>query len=233
MAHLFKWLLSLLLLPLAIAFTIEAFVTIGEEVSPAEVVWLCVGFGGFVLLYPLSFNKNRLFAEHFEHELSHTALNLLWWRTLVEFRIHPYKENESYVRASPIPFGAWVMVLAPYYFPVFTIPFLIIRPFFDPLLQPMLDIFIGIALAFHYVTLFKEFSLRQTDIQAYTLPLSFVLTLLLNCLFTVLIIILVIERGSLLALYLERAYTRSAVYYDDSWFLLKELWDKFTRSHYR
>lgn len=232
MAHLFKWLLALLLLPLAIAFTIEAFVTIGEEVSLAEVLWVCAGFGGYVLLYPLMFNKNTLFLEFFEHELSHTILNLLWWRRVKEFRVNPY-DNKSYVASDGTPHFLWLMVLAPYYLPVFTIPFLIIRPFFDPAFRLGLDIVIGITLAFHYVTLFKEFGLRQTDIQEYTLPLSFVLTLLLNMICTVLVITLVIERSELLGLYLERAYLRTVVYYDDSWFLVSELWREFMRGPYR
>lgn len=232
MAHLFKWLLALLLLPLVVAFALEALFMLGAEVTLAEVSLITVGFVSYLILYPFVFSRNVHFLEVFEHELGHTVLNLLWWRTLTEFRVNP-EENQSHVKARGNSSFWWLTALAPYYLPLFTLPWLVLRPLFNPAFYPLVDVAIGLTLAFHVVALLKEFGLHQTDIQPYTLPLAFLITLFFNCIFIVLIITFAIERSELFGLYLGRAYLRTVVYYDDSWFLVNELWREFTGSPYR
>jgi hypothetical protein len=83
--------------------------------------------------------------------------------------------------------------LAPYYLPLFTIPFLILKPFVYPEWRGLVDFFIGFTLCFHYVAFLKDFRLKQSDITKTGILFSFAITVFLNVVILVVILCVVIN----------------------------------------
>jgi hypothetical protein len=122
------------------------------------------------------------------------------------------KDEETSVVAPLDPSHApnFLIRLAPYYFPVFTIPLLIAEPLASFPLHEIIDFLIGFTLAFHFVGLRREFGLRQkTDIAPYGLSFPFCITCLFNTILLVIAICVVSSNYSGILNYFESSIART------------------------
>ena len=154
--------------------------------------WFFIGFGAYFVLrlIPL-FRKNEEFMQVFSHELTHTVVGLLFFQ-----RIHSFEANEKegVVWHSGIKIGSLFISLAPYYLPVFTFAFLLLRIIGANKSLYVFDLIIGFTLAFHCLCFIKQTKPYQTDISSngYLLSYLFIVCFLL---FNLTIILLSIRKG--------------------------------------
>ena len=125
----------------------------------------------------------------------------------------------------------FIIALAPYVLPLFTLPFIILKLF--SLSAPydlLVDFMIGFTLAFHFVSIVRELSVRQTDTQKLGCFLSYAFIILANVL--LLVVLKSIIQGSWLldkAFFLA-AWERGLVYYGAAWDRVKEALSLYSAS---
>ncbi|MCB0024237.1 MAG: hypothetical protein M9936_11775 [Caldilinea sp.] len=220
----FKRIVALLLIPLVLAFVLQAYFSVTANVIWQDLTWMLVGLIGYFVLYVVLIGNSLRFFEVFEHELNHTITAMLSLGTVLRFRVFPAKDENALKRSesgqyafegdtTALGSGCFLVVLAPYFLPLFTIPLLVIRPLTPELLVPVANVVIGVTLGFHFAGLANEFRTYQTDIKLETLPFSVVITLLFNVIILVLVISVVIDNVRLTFEYLRDATARSFDYY--------------------
>lgn len=224
---LIKWLIAPCLLPLVAAFLAEAVLILSEELSLAKVQWLLFGLGAYLIAMPLLSWRNWQFLHTFEHELGHMVVRAALFHRLIEFRVYP-EGNENYVRTEEgLLRSQTITALAPYYLPVFALPWLALRWSFPAAILPWVDLFIGFAIAFHYIGLLTEFHPGQSDIQKNTFLYSLFVTIFLNVLMLMIVVAVVTDDVNLLLDYLARAAARARLYYGASYELIYNWWVSF------
>jgi hypothetical protein len=183
MWKLIRLVLLILFIPAILAFARQAgsFALQRIPLLPANLA--SYGFLCYVLLYLLVLRSGKAFAQLFEHELGHLFLAKLFWRRILRFSVDAERGKGEVAYE---PGSNSLITLAPYYFPVFTIPLLMAKPVLYPRFDRAFDFLIGLTLAFHYVGLLREFRLRQDDIKRVGLLFSIGVTFFLNLLFLVL-----------------------------------------------
>ena len=190
MGKVIKFLLSVLLAPLIYSFVYVAYLFLVSGVRLDSVIWFICGSLLYALLYLLIFlNGSKLrytitFLEHLEHELGHSIIAFMFLRGTRKLIANPVKERED-EEASKVEYldshGPDSLIsLAPYYFPVLTVPLLIAEPLAFFPLHEIIDFMIGFTLAFHFVGLLREFGLKQTDVRKHGLIFSSCVMCLLN-----------------------------------------------------
>ncbi len=202
--------LLVLLLPMFYAFVREGVLSLMSDVQTPRLIWFFAGFLFYVLLYGFFLVGHVDFAEHFEHELGHTVLATVFLIPLRRFIVNPEEGSlVEYTRPSN-----FLVTLAPYYFPVFTLPFLIIRPWMASSLHWIFDILIGLTLAFHYTSLFREFRLYQTDLKSVGFLFAIGMTVVLNL--VILVAVVHIISGDYVSLldYIRASFKRGLEYYN-------------------
>lgn len=183
--------LLLLLAPLLYAFLEQAYLFARSEITFERIVWFLAGMVCYLLFYAIVFHGNQdyEFVETFTHELAHAVVSISLLQMPQGFIVDLKNRKAEVQTRSRSPFTA----LAPYYLPLFTIPFLLLKPIVLPPFHSLVDFFIGFTLGFHYVLFLNDFRLRQTDITKTGIIFSFVLTFFLNILFLVIILCVVIN----------------------------------------
>ena len=132
--------------------------------------WMACGFCLFFFLRML-IRKNLTWFETFSHELTHIVVALLLFRKVHSF--HAEEDSGVVYTSSSSQNGLIPMALAPYCLPIFTYLFLILRPLvaFNGLW--VIDIMIGISVAFHMGCFRHQTGKYQTDINQYPLYFSY------------------------------------------------------------
>ena len=196
MGKIIKFLLSVLLAPLIYSFVYEACFYLISNIKFKSIIWFIGGLLLYLFLYISIFlNRGRflytiIFFEHLEHELGHSLVGFMFLRGTRKLIANPRKEHEN-EETSKVEFleprrPNFLISLAPYYLPVLTVPLLVAEPLAFFPLHEVIDFMIGFTLAFHFVGLLREFSLKQeTDIKPNGLIFSFCVTCLLNTIFLV------------------------------------------------
>jgi hypothetical protein len=225
----------ILLGPFVVSFTYEAALVAASIVTFDSVKWFLLGLGLFLLLYVAFLNDKIKFLEHLEHEIEHAFMSFIFSGQLPKrLEVDPEKGSKVDVTKS---LGCAVS-LAPYFFPLLTMPFLLLKALvtlvfslidkpFPSMAAASLDILIGFTFAFHLVGLLKEFSPRQTDLKKLGLVFSTVFVFFLNVLF--LLVILVVVTGSYGALlpYFRSGLVRTvAAYRTTLEFLQAQVWPR-------
>lgn len=180
MPRFFKTLALIIALPLVYAFLVEGFRFLTANLKPLLLNWMTYGFVFYLILYFLFLRSRLRFFEIFEHELGHMLMAALFRIRVADFHVTLSGGGVEYVRPSNA-----VVRLAPYYLSVFTLPWLIFKPFATTSVHQSIDFFIGLTLAFHCAALAKEFRHWQPDIRKTGLFLAIVIVLFLNTLFAV------------------------------------------------
>ena len=155
-------------------------------------MWFFIGVSAYIVLrlIPL-LRKNEEWLQVFSHELAHTIVGLLFFQ-----RIHSFQadENHGVMTHSGNTFGKTFITLAPYYLPIFTFAFLLLRIIGAWKSLFIFDLFIGFTLAFHCLCFIKQTRSYQTDIQniGYLKAYLFIACALL---FNLTIVLLSIRKG--------------------------------------
>lgn len=184
---------SLLVLPLVVAFTYEAALFVASAFSWGVFAWLLAGMGLFLLVYILFLAGRIDFLEHLIHEFEHAMIPFFLTGNLpIKMEIDPSKKSQVQV----VGVGGCATTLAPYFFPLLAVPLLLLKALtalvlslletpFPSFLAGAFDVLIGATLMLHFIGLFKEFRLRQTDIRKTGILCSVVTVFFLNVLLVV------------------------------------------------
>jgi hypothetical protein len=213
--------ISILLAPLIYSFVYEAYLFLVSSIKLSSIIWFICGSFLYVLVYILIFliggalPYTIFFLEHLEHELGHSIAGFIFLRGTRKLIANPGWKHEDGEQSQVVFLDSsyapnFLIRLAPYYFPVFTIPLLIAEPLASFPLREIIDFLIGFTLAFHFVGLRREFGLKQeTDIAPYGLSFPFCITCLLNTILLI-IAICVVSRNYLGILnYFESSIART------------------------
>jgi hypothetical protein len=206
---------SFLLAPLAYSFAHEGYLFLTSDVDPRSLDWCIYGAIFYVLIYALVFRGkySRKFYEHLKHESAHSMVGYIFLRRTRKLVVNPEAtyagEETSQVAYLNLSGPDFLVSLAPYYFPSFTIPLLIIRLFVSSPIHKVIDFLIGFTLAFHYISLKNEFGLKQDDIKEMGLMFSIVVTCILNIVFLIVIVCIVSDNCSSILNYFENSFVRA------------------------
>lgn len=115
--------------------------------------------------------KNNEIIKTFTHELSHGITALLTFR-----RIHSFhaEEKQGVIYTSGSEKTRFLVTLAPYCFPVYTFPLLILRCLVMKQLLPIMDVLIGFTVGLHIVCFKEQTGNHQTDIKMHPLYFSYI-----------------------------------------------------------
>lgn len=187
--------------PFIFAFVVELFAFLSAHAVALLVNWMTYGFILYVLLYVFLLRHKIEFLEIFEHELAHTLTAFLFFKNINLFAVST--ERGGVIR-SPDGFN-WFITLAPYFLPVFTIPFLIIKPFMTAPVHQTVDFFLGVTLAFHFAGLGKEFRHWQPDIRRTGWGFATAVVIFLNTVFILLTASFALKYYAFIGQYAQKA----------------------------
>lgn len=209
--------LIVLLGPLLISFAYRGALFLLDVFILEATQWFLIGAAVSLLGYVLLLNNKITFIEILLHELEHAALAFLFsFQLPSKMEIDPNGTSRVVVPAR----GGCLTTLAPYYFPLLTLPLLIIKALavlifswldasFPTFLALVLDLLIGATLMFHYVCSIKEFGEFQDDVKQVGWIPSFGAILFLNLMFLILSITVIIGAYAELWSYLKAAAVAS------------------------
>lgn len=127
-------------------------------------VWVTAGSIVFPLMHRF-WNKNIEMTMTFTHELTHTITGLLLFR-----RIHSFQAEEKgtgVIYSSGSKASHFLVSLAPYCFPIYTIPLLLLRCIILPDKLAIIDVLVGFTLGLHGTCIRTQIGNHQSDINQY------------------------------------------------------------------
>ncbi len=189
LVKLFRLLIVIVLLPLLYTFLHEASLFFIANAKAYLMSGFMAGLAAYLLLYPALFYRTIDFLEHFEHELAHALVAVIFLRPVGSLIVNPRpKSGESGSKVTTYNPGC-LIYLAPYYLPVFVLPLLLVKLVVIPQAYGIVNTLIGITTGFHLASLIKEFRPSiQEDIQNTGLLVSICVTFFLNVVFLVIIV---------------------------------------------
>lgn len=207
MRKLFKFFLLIVSLPMLYAFVAQALLFLFSHFGELWSNWFLYGVIFYVILYAVLLWAKMDFLETFEHELGHTVVAFLFFNKVTHFfassRLGGFVVFEK--RSGAI--GRTLITMAPYFLPVLTLPFLLIKPFMMASAHKAVDFFLGLTLAFHFIALSKEFRPSiQSDIQKVGLPYALATVVLFNGVFTVLTISFALSKYAYVFTYMKESF---------------------------
>jgi hypothetical protein len=228
--RLFNLAATVLLAPFFAAFAYHGVRLIVAMFTPFErSQWFVAGMALSLFASLVFLQGNIGFVQKLLHELEHAVLAFLFsGQPPVQMTIRTRGDSEV-VTANA---GGCLRALAPYYLPLLTIPFLLLKALlalvlslldtpFPATVSAALDFLIGATLIFHYLTSLREFSLAQPDIQKTGILPSLVAVLFINLSFFVLSLVVVTGSYAAFLDYLKTAsQTMFALYADAYEFLV-------------
>ena len=119
-------------------------------------LYLLLGAGTGLLFYFLVLKKFSAFGT-FEHELTHAIMALFFGKRIRKFVVT--RHEGGYIRYSGGyggQFATFMITLAPYFFPTYTVILIIIRYFLPESWFPWFDTGIGMTLVYYLITNQKE-----------------------------------------------------------------------------
>lgn len=125
---------------------------------------LFIGMIAYVISWVLIFrNTNGNWFLVIEHELTHTLFALLTFHRIVDFRAT--ESMGGYIQYSGKGNGNWLILIAPYFFPTFSMIIAILIYFSSPEHYSILLMFLGYTLVYHIHSTYVETSPRQSDLK--------------------------------------------------------------------
>lgn len=134
-------------------------------------LWIVVGASVFPIMNRY-FVKNMELIKTFTHELTHTITNLLFFRRVHSF--HASEHEGGVVWSSGNNKLRFMTSLAPYCFPIYTIPLLMFRCMVNSEFLPIIDVFIGFSIGIHLVCFIEQTRNYQPDINQFPLWFSYI-----------------------------------------------------------
>ncbi len=176
-----RLLFLVLFAPLLYAFVAKAFLFLFTHFAELWTNWFIYGVLFYVILYAVLLWAKLGFLETFEHELAHMVMGYLFFHDIKHFAAD--WRHWGFVQFDRTP--NTLIILAPYFLPVFSLPFLLVKPFVTPAAHDFINSFLGLTLAFHLISMFRGFSPRQSDIYRVGLKSALIIVFVCNCIFTV------------------------------------------------
>lgn len=133
-------------------------------------LWIIIGASIFPLMNRF-FVKNMEMTKTFTHELTHTVTGLLLFRRIHSF--HAEEAGSGVVRSSGSEKTLFLTALAPYCFPIYTFPLLMLRSVVTTPFLPIIDILIGFSIGLHVICIAEQTRSYQTDISQFPLWFSY------------------------------------------------------------
>ncbi len=174
--YLYRSILLTLLIFLAVPYVFDI---LCEVFSPERgTVWsqlslygpLAAGMAGYAVIRRLC-PSNVHWLETFMHELTHTAVSLLFGRQIQQFKVGL---SGGYVCAAyRRKLGDSAVTLSPYFLPVAVYPLLILRCIVTPAYIWLPDVLTGFVLCMHLFCFATQTSSAQPDLRQYPLPYSY------------------------------------------------------------
>lgn len=149
---------------------------------PLQYLYFIIGFTGCFMLMRFYGGQRLAFAQTFTHELIHTIFTYLSFGKVYAFTV---KDDTGCVMTDRSDIA---MTLAPYFFPLYTILLLSIRPGIMSSYLPYFDFICGSSFAFYIDMIRKQTGLWQTDIRSKDWRLSYPFVILMVFLFSYLVI---------------------------------------------
>ena len=131
-------------------------------------LWLLLGGVIFPLMNKYLI-KNIDMTKTFTHELTHLITGLLTFRRIHSFHV---SEKSGGVWSSGNEKIRFFTSLAPYCFPIYTFPLLMVRCIIIPDFYPIIDALIGFSIGLHFVCAKEQTRTAQPDIQQFPLWFS-------------------------------------------------------------
>ena len=205
MGKLLRFLFLIPSLPLIYAFSHEALLFF-TQIEWKDTLFFLLGMVVYVLLYAVAFAGNIGFLETLEHELTHAGASLATLKMPGRLVVEP-GGGETVAR------GCFLVALAPYFLPLFTLPLLLLKPVVPPPFDRVIDFLIGFTLAFHYVRLYNDLKTTQTDITRTGTIFSFFFSVVMNLIFLVVILAVVTGRYAMIPEYFKTSWERTKATY--------------------
>ena len=133
-------------------------------------LWVALGSVVFPLMNKY-FVKNMKMVKTFTHELTHAVVAIMLFRRVHWFKAEEGKGGE--IGSSGSDKFHFFEVLAPYCFPIYTFPLMMLRCIIIPDYYPIIDVLIGFTIGLHFICFKEQTGSFQPDIQRYPLWLSF------------------------------------------------------------
>lgn len=160
----------LILLPFLCLFSVGLYKTcLGVYAHYQTYMWFGIGLAGEIIL-GLFLKKNREWLQTFSHELTHTIIGFFFFQ-----KIHSFEANATGEGAIVRSGRQNILIsLAPYFIPIYTFFFLIIRTIVNAQAIPAFDCIIGFTFAFHMTCFISQAKPYQTDLQKHGTFFSYV-----------------------------------------------------------
>jgi hypothetical protein len=155
-----RWAIALSLIP-PTAGAAWALWDLIQSSSSAVNFWICLGGGSIAWLILFYFLPKPLWIYVVGHELTHAIWALLFGARITGFRATTRGGHVVISKTNPL------IALAPYFFPFYTVVWLVLCAAFglwQPVPRPILDFGIGLTYAFHCTLTVHILKIEQPDI---------------------------------------------------------------------
>lgn len=228
MNQLVYFLVFLLLAPLLFSFWVAGLDYLAPVIFSPELAWFGLGLLAALLIGLLLGGAGVGFIEAAMHELIHAFVGFLFLGQIkyIEAKSKGGGHTEIEGNGGCNPFVPFFL-LAPYCFPLLTIPFLAAKPVVIALgaaANHAVDVAIGFTLGFHYVMHIKQFSFEQSDLRKVGPVVAVGITYTLILVFLVIIIAIVLGQYRSILDFFSGAIARAPEYYRAALAWLQNAW---------
>lgn len=129
-----------------------------------------------LVFYWLFLRRRSDFWQTLFHEITHAFFAVLTFNKITGILATDGKGGEILYRGK----SNWVISLSPYFFPIHTLPLVILLFLVSSQFTFHVKIAIVLSFTFFLITAFKQFSIRQTDVTESGVIFSFIVVPLLN-----------------------------------------------------
>lgn len=137
-----------------------------------------IGAAAYLLLWLLIFSRRESFWSVFEHEATHAFFAMLFFK-----KVHAFTANRATGGSVKIEGRNVLITLSPYFFPLFGLMVLLLKPIIIPPLHPVINGLLGFTLMSHLTGLFQELRVSQPDLHQHGMFFSWIMVVFFNLLF--------------------------------------------------
>jgi len=164
--------INILKYPIAVLFFLLTFQLFDILYNMVEVIYyhyiyykpLLIGMGSYFVLWLFVFRNIRgNWFLTIEHELTHTLFALLTFHKIVDFKAS--NSSGGYMQYSGVGNGNWLITIAPYFFPTFSMIVIGFLYFAQSQYYFYITILLGYSISYHIHSTWTETDNNQPDIQ--------------------------------------------------------------------
>jgi hypothetical protein len=143
-------------------FVLIAFMALLDNYIIEEEIWSSFGLGAIAVLFiagTSKMSKTRVFI----HELKHFIVVILTGNRVKDFHVDTHTGHVAFAMYTDKVHFAPFIAMAPYFWPLLSLPMLIACLIFEDYNKAMLSIALGATLSFDLVTAYQDIHPHQTD----------------------------------------------------------------------